>query len=224
MSRRSSAFNRSSMSGPTGPNSGCTNRFMLSLVMDWRTNEKVWNIGDEFMFGPAILVSPVTQQGVTGRDVYLPPAGKWYDFWTGKSLNGDQRIDAAAPLDRIPLYVRAGSILLMGPEIEYAGQKPDAPIELRIYRGADGHFDLYEDQGDTYNYEKGERAVIPIDWNDATQTLTIGARSGSYPAMPAQRRFNVVFVSENHGGGGAETATADHSIDYSGAAVTVRAE
>jgi alpha-D-xyloside xylohydrolase len=197
---------------------------MRPLVMDWRTDEKVWNIGDEYMFGPAILVSPVTDQGATERDVYLPPAARWYDFWTGKAMDGNQRLPAAAPLDRIPLYVKAGSILPMGPEIEYAQQKPDAPIELRVYRGADGHFDLYEDQGDTYNYEKGARAVIPIDWNDAAQTLTIGARSGSYPGMPAQRRFNIVLVRENHGVGGEITSTYDRSVDYTGATVTVRAQ
>ena len=194
---------------------------MRPLVMDWRTDEKVWNIGDEFMFGPSILVSPVSQQGATERYVYLPPAARWYDFWTGKSVNGDQRLDASAPLDRIPLYVKAGSILPMGPEVEYAQQKPDAPIELRIYRGADGHFDLYEDQGDTYNYEKGQRAVIPIDWNESTQTVTIGPRSGSYPGMPEARKFNIVFVGENHGAGGEETSTADRSVDYTGSVVTV---
>lgn len=197
---------------------------MRPLVMDWRTDEKVRNIGDEFMFGPGLLVSPVTEQGATEREVYLPPAAKWYDFWTGKSTNGDQQIEASAPLDRIPLYVKAGSILPMGPAVEYAGEKPDAPIELRVYRGADAHFDFYEDQGDTYNYEKGERAVIPIDWNDGTHTLTIGAREGSYPGMPRQHRFNVVVVGENHGAGGQETQSADRSVEYSGAAVTVKAE
>jgi alpha-D-xyloside xylohydrolase len=196
---------------------------MRPLVMDWQSDPKVWNIGDEYMFGPAILVSPVTQQDATERSVYLPPASRWYDFWTGKTLNGDERINAAAPLDRIPLYVKAGSILPMGPEIEYARQKPDAPITLRIYRGESGHFTLYEDQGDTYNYEKGERATIPIDWNDVTQTLTIGARQGSYPGMPAQRAFNIVFVGENQGAGGAVMANPDRTIEYSGSAVTVHA-
>lgn len=191
--------------------------------MDWRTNEKVWNIGDQFMFGPAILVSPVTQQEATERYLYLPPAARWYDFWTGKPTDGDQRFDAPAPLDRIPLYVKAGSILPLGPEIEYAGQ-PDAPIELRIYRGADGHFDLYEDQGDTYNYEKGEHSLIPIDWNESAQSLTIGARAGSYLSMPAGHKFNVVFVGENHGAGREVAATADQSIDYNGSAVTVQAK
>jgi len=193
-------------------------------VIDWRTNEKVWNIGDEFMFGPAILVSPVTLEGATERYVYLPPAAHWYDFWTGKQTSGDQRFDAAAPLNRIPLYVKAGSILPLGPEIEYAGQMPGAPTELRIYRGADGHFDLYEDQGDTYNYEKGEHSLIPINWNESSQTLTVGTRTGSYPGMVQSRTFNVLFVGENHGAGGEVMASADRTIDYSGATVTIRAQ
>jgi alpha-D-xyloside xylohydrolase len=194
---------------------------MRPLVMDWRTNEKVWNIGDQYMFGPSILVSPVTQQGATERYLYLPPAARWYDFWTGRPTEGNQRFDAAAPLDRIPLYIKAGSILPLGPEVEYAGEKPDAPTELRIYRGADGHFDLYNDQGDTYNYEKGEHALIPIDWKESAQTLTIGARSGSYPGMPSAHKFNVIFVDENHGAGGEVTASPDQTIDYNGTAVTI---
>jgi alpha-D-xyloside xylohydrolase len=197
---------------------------MRPLVMDWRTNEKVWSIGDQFMFGPAILVSPVTLEGAMERDVYLPPAPRWYDFWTGKSMQGDQRFAASAPLNIIPLYVKAGTILPLGPEVEYAGQMPGAPIELRIYRGADGHFDLYEDQGDTYNYEKGEHSLIPIDWNESSQTLTIGARTGSYPGMVQSRKFNVVFVGENHGAGREVTATADQSVDYNGSVVTVQAK
>lgn len=197
---------------------------MRPLVMDWRTDEKVWNIGDEFLFGPSILVSPVTQEGAKERYLYLPPAAKWYDFWTGKTTDGDQRFDASAPLDRIPLYVKAGAILPMGLVVEYAAEKPGAPIELRVYRGADGHFDLYEDAGDTYNYEKGQHALIPIDWNEASQTLTIGAKSGSYPGMVERRTFKVVFVGENHGAGAEETASADRSVEYSGSAVTVHAE
>ncbi len=152
------------------------------------------------------------------------PRARWYDFWTGKPTDGDQRFDAPAPLNRIPLYVRAGSILPLGPEVEYAGQMPGAPIELRIYRGADGHFDLYEDQGDTYNYEKGEHALIPIDWNESSQALTIGARTGSYPDMVQSRKFSVVFVGENRGAGGEITATADRTIDYNGSAITVQAK
>ena len=194
---------------------------MRPLVMDWRTDRKTWNIGDEYMFGPDLLVSPVTQQGATSRSLYLPTSPAWYDFWTGEKTNGGQRIEASAPLDRIPVYVRAGSILPMGPAVEWATEKPDAPIELRVYRGANGSFQLYEDAGNTYAYEKGEHAVIPIHWDEAANTLTVGAREGSYLQMAKQRTFNIVFVGANHGSGMEETATPDKQVQYSGAAVTV---
>jgi alpha-D-xyloside xylohydrolase len=194
---------------------------MRPLVMDWRTDEKVWNIGDQFMFGPSILVNPVTQEGATSRWLYLPPAGTWYDFWTGSKTQGNQRVEVNAPLDRIPLYVKAGSILPLGPEIEYAGEKRDASIELRVYRGADGAFDLYEDAGDTYAYEKGMHSLIPIRWNDAAGKLTIGARTGDFVGMAEKRSFHVVFVRENHGAGAAESSEFDQEAMYSGQAVSV---
>jgi alpha-D-xyloside xylohydrolase len=194
---------------------------MRPLVMDWRTDRKTWNIGDEYMFGPDLLVSPVTREGATSRSIYLPASPAWYDFWTGEKKTGGQRIEVSAPLDRIPVYVQAGSILPMGPEVEWATEKPAAPIELRIYRGADGSFQLYEDAGNTYAYEKGEHAVIPIHWDEATNTLTIGAREGSYPQMAQQRTFNIVFVGANHGSGMEETATPDKQVEYSGTEVTV---
>jgi alpha-D-xyloside xylohydrolase len=193
---------------------------MRPLVMDWRNDEKVRDIGDEYMFGLAFLVSPVSQQGATSRQVYLPQAA-WYDFWTGAQFKGEQRIEAAAPLDRMPLYVRAGSILPLGPEVEYATQSPDAPIELRIYRGADGSFSLYNDEGDNENYEKGAYSITPFHWDDASSTLTIGARTGSYPGMPQRRTFRVVVVGENHGVGSQITATADREIQYTGQSVSV---
>ena len=194
-----------------------------ALVMDWRTNEKVRDIGDEFMFGPAFLVSPVALEGSTSRSVYLPPAASWYDFWTGEKLAGDQRLLSPAPIERIPLYVRAGSIVPMGPEIEYATQKPASPIELRIYPGADGNFELYSDENDSYNYEKGAHASIPIRWNDAAHTLTIGKRTGSYPGMESDAVFHVVVVGPNHGAGQeiAAAANVDKEVRYSGDAVTV---
>lgn len=191
------------------------------LLMDWRTDRTVRDIGDQFMFGPSILVNPVTTEGATSRFVYLPQAAGWYDFWTGERLAGSQRILAPAPLNRIPLYVRAGSILPMGPEIEYAGEKPDAPIELRIYRGADGSFDLYEDEGDSYAYEKGAYAITPIHWDDATGTLTIAARKGSYPGMVAARSFSVVVVGPGHGIGGDVAEAGNNQINYAGQAVSL---
>ncbi len=195
---------------------------MRPLVMDWRTDPNVWNIGDQFMFGPELLVSPVTQKGAKSRSLYLPASPAWYDFWTGNRTTGSQRMEAGAPLDRIPLYVRAGSILPLGPQVEWAGQKPAASLELRVYRGADGDFQLYEDAGDSYDYEKGAHSVIPMRWNEASKTLTIGARLGSFPGMVQQRAFHVVFVDSNHGAGAVETAHPDKTVQYSGSAVDVR--
>lgn len=195
---------------------------MRPLIMDWRTNLKVRAIGDEYMFGPSILVSPVTLEGATDRPLYLPPAPAWYDFWTGAKLSGDQRIQASAPLDRIPLYIKSGSILPMGPEVEYAGESPDAPITLRIYRGADADFTLYEDEGDTYDYEKGARATIPLHWDEAAATLTIGARQGQYPGMPMKRDFRIVLVDSTHGRGGQVDASAGRTVHYDGSAQQVR--
>ena len=167
------------------------------LVMDWRTDPNTWNLGDQFMFGPAIMVNPVLKADATKRNVYLPAAAAWYDFWTGKSLTGGQEIEADAPLDRIPLFVRAGSILPMGPQIEYATQDPAGPIELRIYRGADGKFDLYEDAGDGYEYEKGQHSVIPIRWDDrsslahyrlAARLISRNDRTPQIPRRPGRKR------------------------------------
>jgi alpha-D-xyloside xylohydrolase len=186
------------------------------LVMDWRTDPETWNRGDEFMFGPSILVSPVLKAGANKRSVYLPAAAAWYDFWTGKSLEGGQEIEADAPLDRMPLFVRAGSILPMGPQIEYAAEKPEGPIELRIYRGANGEFDLYEDAGDGYEYESGQHAVIPVHWDDRNSSVTIGAREGSFPGMIESRKFRVVLVEEGHGIGADETGASNVEINYDG--------
>ena len=193
------------------------------LVMDWRTDPAVRDIGDQFMFGPALMVSPVLAKDRTHRELYLPGAPAWYDFWTGEKLSGSQRIDTPAPLGTLPLHVRAGSILPLGPEIEYTNQKPDAPIEIRIYRGANGHFDLYEDAGDSYAYVKGEHAIIPMDWDDKAGRLTVGARVGSFPGMTQSHTFRVVFVSPNHGAGPEETSSADGEITYSGQPATLQA-
>ena len=148
---------------------------MRALVMDFPADRKTFNIADEFLFGPALLASPMTEAGATSRSVYLPAEATWYDFWTGASLPGGSAVSAAAPLDRIPLFVLAGSIIPMGPELQYTNEKPADPIELRIYPGADGRFALYEDDGESYAYEKNERAIISLDWKDATKTLSFGA-------------------------------------------------
>jgi len=193
---------------------------MRPLAMDFRSDVRALSIGDQFMFGPAILVSPVTEQDATTRHLYLPKS-RWYDFWTGKTLEGGKAIDAAAPLDRIPLYVRAGSIIPMGPEVEYAAEKPADPIELRIYRGADADFTLYEDENDNYNYEKGVYATVPIHWDDAKQTLTMGERQGIFPGMLERRTFHVIWVGEGHGTGVPPSKPVDRTVEYIGKAVTV---
>ena len=194
---------------------------MRPLVMDWRTDVVAQNTGDEYLFGPAILVSPVYTQGATSRSVYLP-AATWYDFWTGEKIAGGQRITADAPLAKLPLYVRAGSIVPMGPAMEWSTQKPADPIELRIYPGADGDFTLYEDENDNYDYTKGQHATIALHWNDAEHTLTIGARQGSYPGMAPQHTFRVVVVGKDHGTGIGETASANTTATYYGQAITVK--
>lgn len=193
---------------------------MRPLVMDFRTDKRAQNIGDQFMFGPAILVNPVTEAGATTRRLYLPDAG-WYDFWTGHKVEGKRTIDAAAPLNRLPLFVRAGSILPLGPDVEYASQKAADPMELRIYGGADGDFTIYEDESDTYHYEKGVYATIPLHWDDRNSTLTIGARHGTFPGMLERRKFNVVIVRDGKGVGGDLTASPDKIIEYSGASTRV---
>jgi alpha-D-xyloside xylohydrolase len=191
------------------------------LVMDWRTDPNTRDIGDEFMFGPAIIVSPVLQPDATRRTLYLPDSPAWYDFWTGASQKGGREIDADAPLDRIPLYVRAGSIIPLGPETDYVSEKPAGPIELRIYKGADGSFDLYQDAGDSYDYEKGARAVIPLRWSESNRTLTIGDRKGEYPEMPASIQINIVWVSAGHGASAALRTNPDKTVEYTGKAISV---
>lgn len=194
---------------------------MRPLVMDWRDDVEAQNTGDEYLFGPAILVTPVTQAHATTRQVYLPKA-LWYDFWTGEKVEGSKRIETDAPLSKLPLFVRAGSIVPMGPVMQWSTQKPEDPIELRIYPGADGDFTLYEDENDSYRYEKGTYATIGLHWNDAEHTLTIGAREGSFPGMLAARTFRVVIVGKEHGVGIDETAAAEVTVQYKGAKLAVK--
>lgn len=193
---------------------------MRPLIMDFREDVRAIDTGDQYMFGPAFLVSPVTEPEATTRRLYLPKSS-WFDFWTGDVQNGGRAVDAAAPIDKMPLFVRAGSILPLGPTMEWTAQKPADPIELRVYRGANGAFTLYEDEGDTYNYEKGQYATIPMEWNEAAQTLTIGQRKGQFPGMLKERTFHVTFVKSGHGVGINPEAKPDRVVTYRGAALTV---
>jgi alpha-D-xyloside xylohydrolase len=195
---------------------------MRALVMDFPGDRRALDAADEFMYGSALLVGPVTKTDATSRDIYLPAGSTWYDFWTGATIQGGQSISAQAPLETIPLYVRAGSLIPMGPELQYTNEKAADPIELRIYPGANDSFDLYEDDGLTYDYEKGQRAIIPITWNDANATLTIGSRKGSFPSILQQRTFQIVVVNTNHGRGENVTPTPDKTVQYDGSAQSIR--
>ncbi|MBB6112838.1 alpha-D-xyloside xylohydrolase [Mucilaginibacter lappiensis] len=203
---------------------------MRSLAFDFRDDSKVYGIPDQYMFGPAFMVNPVTEQLYTSADadkkakarqVYLPAASKWYDFWTGELLDGGQTISAAAPIEILPLYVKAGSIIPMGPHMEYATEKPANNIELRIYPGADGSFKFYEDENDNYNYEKGQYATFNLNWNDKTRKLTISDTKGKFPGMLKSRTFNIVMVKGSHGANVEVTAKADKVVKYAGKALVV---
>ncbi|MFT3782320.1 MAG: glycoside hydrolase family 31 protein [Nibricoccus sp.] len=196
---------------------------MRPLVMDFPGDRKAREIGDQFMFGSALLVSPVTQYRVRSRPVYLPStAGGWYDFWSGRPVQVGQVLGAAAPFETIPVHVRAGSILPLGPEKQFTTEKPADPITLFIYAGADGAFTLYEDDGVSYGYERGEFARIPISWNDATHMLTMGAREGSFPGMLQNRTFEIVLVTPQKPGGVLPTPRAQQTISYSGETLKVQ--
>jgi alpha-D-xyloside xylohydrolase len=203
---------------------------MRSLNFDFRNDPGVYNIPDQYMFGPAFLVNPVTEQlytgknvsGKTTRNVYLPQPAEWYDFYTGQLYKGGQTIAAAAPIDIMPLYVKAGSIIPMGPVMEYATEKPADKIELRIYPGANGLFEYYEDENDNYNYEKGSSATFKLSWNDKLRTLTISATKGSFPGMIKKHIFNIILVSGEHGSGFDPAGKADRSVSYTGKQLTVK--
>jgi alpha-D-xyloside xylohydrolase len=195
---------------------------MRPLMMDFANDPNALDVGDQYLFGPGVMVSPVTREGATSRSVYLPGQNAWYDFWTGKREAGGRRVEAAAPIQTVPLYVRAGAIVPLGPVVQYVAEKPADPIEVRVYRGADGEFTLYEDEGDNYNYEKGAHTTVLLTWNEAAGTLTIGARKGKFPGMLKERTFRVVFVGEGHGVGGGETERADQVVRYTGKPVPVK--
>ncbi|MEZ4672517.1 MAG: glycoside hydrolase family 31 protein [Anaerolineae bacterium] len=179
---------------------------MRALPFDFRGDPDTYAITDQFMFGPALLVNPVTQPMYysarstplkdvsNSRYVYLPKGLDWYDFWTGQRYTGGQTLCAHASLDFLPLYVPSGSIVPIGPDITYADEQPNAPLELRIYPGQNGNFTLYDDEGDNYNYEQGQFATITLSWDEANRHLTLHDRQGSYAGMPISREFRIVIA------------------------------
>jgi alpha-D-xyloside xylohydrolase len=192
---------------------------MRSLPLEFSSDPGARAISDQFLFGPALLISPVTTEGAKQRTLYLPAGTSWVDFWTGKRVKGGQTINAEAPLDLLPIYAKAGSIVAFGPEGQYASAKAE-PIEVRIFAGADADFTLYEDEGDNYNYEHDAYSVISIHWDDKAGTLTIGDRHGSFPGMLEHRTFHVLRVTDGHGVGIAP-AKPDASVEFDGKSVSV---
>ena len=198
-----------------------------ALVMDFANDKQALDINDEFMFGKSILVCPVTNSMyskdtkedfsmIKSKEIYLPQGADWYDFWTGEKQSGGQKITKETPLDIIPVYIKAGSVLPMGPKVQYATEKKWDKLEIRVYEGANGEFTLYEDENDNYNYEKGACSTITFNWDNAKKTLTIGDRKGTFPGMLAERKFNIVLVSKNKGAGMDKVEKFDKEVVYAG--------
>jgi len=187
---------------------------MRPLVMDFNGDTAAVSRQFQYMFGKSILTAPVTEANVTEWNVYLPKAAGWFDFWTGKHFAGGQTVKTDAPLDRIPLFVKAGSIIPMGKIIQSSAEKSDT-LEIRVYKGANAKFDLYEDEGDNYNYEKGKYSTISFRWNEKAQSLTIGDKKGNYQGSLKKRIFNVVLVDENKGFG-TNTGVIGRNVSYQG--------
>jgi alpha-D-xyloside xylohydrolase len=206
---------------------------MRALPFDFRNDRNTYNIDDQYMFGPSIMVCPVTepmyyskdsvpQKGIDKkRSVYLPDGCDWYDFWTGECYKGGQTIETPAPLEIMPLFIRSGSIIPLGPSVQYSSEKPCAAIELRVYGEDLGDFMLYEDEGDGYGYEENKYATSVISWDGKKSRICIGSRSGSFKGMPESREFRIIKVAENHGTGIEETTDFDAVVRYSGETVTV---
>ena len=168
---------------------------MRGLVMDFNGDAEIYNIKDQWMFGPALMACPVGYYKARNRSVYFPKQSGWYDLYTGEHIAGGQRLVVDAPYERIPVYVREGSIIPYGPEMQYSDERPADNITLYVYAGRNGEFQLYEDEGTNYNYEKGKFATIDITYDDAAKTLTFGKRNGSFNGMLKERNFRIVYVT-----------------------------
>jgi alpha-D-xyloside xylohydrolase len=204
---------------------------LRALTMDFQDDPACRSINDQYMFGSSLLVAPVTAKAGTAkaklppyspvsRDVYLPAGTDWIDFWTGTRYPGGQTVSMTVPLDQMPLFLRGGSILAMGPKMQFVDEAPTDPLELRIASGANAHFEVYQDAGDGYGYTDGEYATIPVDWNDSTRTVTVGTRSGSFPGMTEKFKVHVVLVREGHGTGVESLDAPDAILEYDGSTVS----
>lgn len=195
---------------------------MRGLAMDFGSDYKVLNINDQYMFGPSLLVNPVSEYQQKSRGVYLPQGQGWFDFYTGQYFKGGQNIDANAPYDRMPVFVKEGSIIPIGPALQYTSEKPANPITLFVYGGKDADFKLYEDDGLSYGYEKGEFSTIDIQYKQSNKLLTIGNRLGNYHNMPNSRVFKIVFIDANHKKPLDFDQKANKEIKYTGKQTTIK--
>jgi len=189
---------------------------MRALVMDFPGDQRTKDIGDQYMFGPSLMICPVYHYMAREREVIFPGNGKWYDLYSGKLISGNRQMNVPAPYERMPIFVKAGSIVPLGPEIQYVGEKPGAPVTLYVYGGENATFTLYEDEGVNYNYEKGDYSKITFDYNDAAKTLQISDREGQYDGMTAKRVFNLVLITGDSPRPLDSVEAPDLSITYEG--------
>jgi alpha-D-xyloside xylohydrolase len=194
---------------------------MRPLVMDFGADTVALTQRSEFMFGKALLVAPITEPGVAEWNVYLPACAGWYDFWTGRRFVGGHTARVVTSWERIPLMVRAGAIIPMGPSVQSTAERSD-PLEIRVYPGADGEYTLYEDENDGYGYETGAYSTITLKWNDAKKVLTVSARSGAFSGMIASHRMNILLVSEDKGTGLDPVGLFHKRVDYAGKEIVIR--
>lgn len=190
---------------------------MRPLVMDFVNDRNVNNIGDQYMFGPSIMVCPVYEYQARKRDIYFPATTGWYDFYSGKHIEGGQALAQSAPYEQIPLYIREGAIIPYGPDIQHYNEKKPEEITIYVYAGKNGSFNLYEDEDVNYNYEKGKYIIIPFSYDESSRSLLIGERKGDFPGMLQKRKFNVILVDKDTA---VSFASNGHkkgiSVDYDG--------
>jgi alpha-D-xyloside xylohydrolase len=194
---------------------------MRAMVMDFNGDKNVKNIGDQFMFGPSLLVAPVYKYKSRSREVYFPSSCGWYDFYTGNYILGGYRLQVDAPFERMPLFVKEGSIIPFGPEIRFTDEKNADPITLYIYTGRDCAFTLYEDEGTNYNYERGACSTIKFSFDDSTGELTIGERKGEFYGMPENRTFYIVWIGKSVPIGFDADITPHAKVKYEGKKVMI---
>lgn len=195
--------------------------FMTALPIAFGHDRQCYDIKDQYMFGDAFLVAPIVTDNTNQREVYLPAGQQWLDFWSGETHQGGQTVVKKGTADIIPLYIKAGSILPWGPDVQYSTEKAWDNLEIRVYPGADGSFVLYEDENDNYNYEQGQYTEIPFTWDEQSQTLTIGERKGEFEGMLRERTFRICKVSAHHATGDLHATDYDAIIQYTGEEVSV---